>query len=545
MRWLLGTFLFGSGAAVLLSNLADTALKATLLLLLAAFAALMRSRGSAAQRHAVWTTALAGCLLLPIATATLPQWHVLPNLSELLADEEQASLAATRFESTDLGMTGEPDSFSSESTSERPTTDLKMAVRASTEPSVLAPAASRSTEDASPPVREVHDASLTDEGKPSRWTAIVLAAWLTGVIACSGRITASSYVLRRLRTGSRSLTAGKLYTIGESVQQRLGVSSTRLLIGAAETTPMAWGVLRPTVYLPAEAEEWSEDRLTAVLTHELAHLERRDPLTQWLVQLVCSIYWFNPLVWLAAWRVYVERERACDDVVVSSGMPPDRYAEHLLRVASGFEKRGLASVAGLAVASPTRLQGRVNALLDGATNRGRLTPGMFAALLLALVSVCVPLAMLHANGTEDAPPVAEQADRKANAAPNSKRGDPFAEADNEERRKEEPEGACAIEVTVIDLYGQPISRCQISVWRLLAANAEPAEEDWDDPTTKQSWRHGRSEGDQTTESRRAAERGPTDRGRIGFGHVSRCRDCSEPANIHAHSDRHQRSNQVG
>ena len=89
--------------------------------------------------------------------------------------------------------------------------------------------------------------------------------------------------------------------------------------------PMTWGCLPAVgplpgagarVLLPAEAEEWPEDRRRAVLLHELAHVKRRDCLSQLIAQLACAVHWFNPLIWLAGHRMLVERERACDDLAL-------------------------------------------------------------------------------------------------------------------------------------------------------------------------------------------------------------------------------------
>ena len=84
---------------------------------------------------------------------------------------------------------------------------------------------------------------------------------------------------------------------------------------------------------------WPTDRRRDVLLHELAHVKRLDCLTQALAQVACALYWFNPRHGSRARRMRVERERACDDLVLGAGTRASDYAGHLLEMAQACAAR--------------------------------------------------------------------------------------------------------------------------------------------------------------------------------------------------------------
>jgi beta-lactamase regulating signal transducer with metallopeptidase domain len=101
------------------------------------------------------------------------------------------------------------------------------------------------------------------------------------------------------------------------------------------------GHLSPRHPVAVHSGAWSKDRRRAVLLHELAHVKRADCLTQTLAGIVTALYWFNPLVWIAARRMSVEREHACDDFVLNHGWKGSDYASHLLDIARASSPSGL------------------------------------------------------------------------------------------------------------------------------------------------------------------------------------------------------------
>jgi hypothetical protein len=157
---------------------------------------------------------------------------------------------------------------------------------------------------------------------------------------------------------------------------------------------MTWGVRHAKVLLPASCDRWTNDQRRQVLLHELAHVKRRDCLTHTVAQLSCLFYWFNPLVWMAARRMRVERERACDDQVLVTGVKASSYASNLLDIACSFgpDKRTLAVSLGMARRS--QISGRLLAVLD--PKRRRLAPGRYLTMAVAAftLAIALPLAAM-------------------------------------------------------------------------------------------------------------------------------------------------------
>ena len=135
----------------------------------------------------------------------------------------------------------------------------------------------------------------------------------------------------------------------------------RLLRSLDHSMPMAFGIRTPTILIPAIADTWSDDRRRAVLLHELAHIDRRDCLTQLLAEATCIAYWMHPAVWLVAERLKVEREVACDDRVLTVGTAAGDYVSEALGV--GYLTTGIVFGAVIAVIAIGHFAFKMNAIL--------------------------------------------------------------------------------------------------------------------------------------------------------------------------------------
>ena len=158
---------------------------------------------------------------------------------------------------------------------------------------------------------------------------------------------------RRLSTAVRAakpLLAGRELEALERARSRLRLRRrVRLLISCRIADPGVWGVSKPVVVLPAGiAAELSGAELEALLTHELFHVRNRDNLAGTLQTLLCSVFWFHPLVWWIGRRLLAERERACDEAVLAAIRDSDSYLAGILKVCRFSIGPSVAGVSGMA-----------------------------------------------------------------------------------------------------------------------------------------------------------------------------------------------------
>ena len=220
--------------------------------------------------------------------------------------------------------------------------------------------------------------------------------WLWGA-GCALAAVRSGIGAARTRSILRRAAAAEFAR--ELTEQLAGALRIRrkvqVLESAEAPVPLACGILHPAVVLPAGAGEWSEARLRTVLHHELAHIARCDLAAQALGQAACCLYWFHPLAWAAARRMRQERERACDDAVLASGIAAHDYAAELVELARGVAARGRGWADAPAMAESSDLELRVRALFDARRSRCPLRFATAAAIAAAALAVLLPTASLQ------------------------------------------------------------------------------------------------------------------------------------------------------
>jgi beta-lactamase regulating signal transducer with metallopeptidase domain len=102
------------------------------------------------------------------------------------------------------------------------------------------------------------------------------------------------------------------------------------------SVPMTWGLLRPVVLIPSRALYWPTERCRIVLLHELSHVAAVDWGFNLLARAACAVFWFHPAAWWIARELRADCELACDDRVIAAGVRRSDYAELLVDAADRF-----------------------------------------------------------------------------------------------------------------------------------------------------------------------------------------------------------------
>jgi beta-lactamase regulating signal transducer with metallopeptidase domain len=322
----------------------------------ASIAMIFGRRCSAAGRHRIWLIAVWAALALPAISFLAPKVEV-PILPA-------PQVTAPAPESPDIGEN--TIVLSSESS----------------------PVSLRGVEFPAP-------ATVRAAAAPGRpWSRLLLAVWGFGSLIVLVRAALGLWEVQHLRQHSIVVQNQRWETQLQELRAALGVpASVQLRVTGEQIPPVTWGVFRPVILIPSASSEWTEERRRLVLAHELSHVKRNDGRTQIVVQLACSLYWFNPLVWYAGHRIRVERERACDDLVLSLGAEAEDYADHLLQIARTLNS-GL-SFATVSIAHRAYLETRLRAILDPFTRRKALGRAGSVAVLAFVAALTMITAVLQ------------------------------------------------------------------------------------------------------------------------------------------------------
>ena len=178
---------------------------------------------------------------------------------------------------------------------------------------------------------------------------VLFAVWAIGATALLATFLVRWRRMSRVARAATPLTTGPIVDMLRAVERRARI--TRPIAAAMSDSsfePGVFGIIRPTLVWPSRlCDHLSSEQIEAILAHEVTHVRRRDNLAAILHLLAQAAFWFHPLVWWIGARLVDERERACDEAVLSGGSERHAYAESILKTCRLFTESPLACVSGV------------------------------------------------------------------------------------------------------------------------------------------------------------------------------------------------------
>jgi beta-lactamase regulating signal transducer with metallopeptidase domain len=314
------------------------------LLLGAALAAVYFLKGRAPSlRHSILSIAIISLLVLPVLTFVVPGWQLkilpAPVEAEPTLEEVHEELVTERL--IEYRIVPIAEHTAQANTGEAP----------------LVWNASATIHSAEPPLPPATGLNVKDVAIP--------AIWLLGFLFLSIRILAGLMGVSRLTRFGISLSENPWRRLYRLFMQKSPIKrNVKLVKNRRVPVPMTWGVLKPVVLMPQDSSKWSFQQCSSVLFHELAHVKRGDFLVRILARVACTVFWFNPLSWLAYRQMIREQEKACDQMVLQAGIKPSTYASSLLQVKLASTGSQRLAAAAVGMAGDSALDERLTTILD-------------------------------------------------------------------------------------------------------------------------------------------------------------------------------------
>lgn len=161
------------------------------------------------------------------------------------------------------------------------------------------------------------------------WAGLVLGLVALGIAAKLFWLGVGLWQLRRLRR-----SAIPIYSVPQSIREARTFTGAHALFCISEDMagPATLGFFEPVVLLPASFLSLDEDAQRSVACHELMHVRRKDWFVTLLEEVVGSVLWFHPAIWLLLAKAKLTREQVVDAEVVRMNAPGP-YIEALLSMA--------------------------------------------------------------------------------------------------------------------------------------------------------------------------------------------------------------------
>ena len=314
------------------------------------------------------------------------------------------------------------------------------------------------------------------------WAPLLTLAYLIGVCLFVIRMANGLRVARSLRRDATAVHQSWMLSSIQSTTSRVGLAANPVVLWCEKTVvPSVIGVISPVIVLPAAlASGVAPDQLEHILLHEMMHLKRRDHIVNFLQNIVETLLFFHPLVWVVSNQIRLQRELCCDASVVQSGADAHQYASTLIEIALGGKNQGAAALSIGATSTRSHLRTRLQRLMGSTESKSsRLMVDGMGLMVIAVVVSALCLATIDSQSTTDSQSTAAPGDEQTAAQNDDKptddeavtKDDSDAKASDEKETTNESElalpediGPTELAGVVVDESGKPLQGVTVDAW---------------------------------------------------------------------------------
>jgi beta-lactamase regulating signal transducer with metallopeptidase domain len=227
------------------------------------------------------------------------------------------------------------------------------------------------------------------------WTFWVLCGWTIGTLcsllhALTGRIGVAGISKNASKYGeshfkdeisqlARELGITRKVNVVESCRCRL---------------PFTYNFVHPVLVIPYEAKDWPVKKRRTILIHELSHIRRLDYLIITLSRLICSVFCFIPVTWIAHAYMQLEQEMICDSVTIEEGERPTVYARYMIDLARTARSLVLWSGIFMMKRRNNMLEKRVANVLDMTRSKIHERASLIRSSFLPIIVLVVAIVLI-------------------------------------------------------------------------------------------------------------------------------------------------------
>ncbi|SMD08664.1 M56 family metallopeptidase [Pedobacter africanus] len=229
----------------------------------------------------------------------------------------------------------------------------------------------------------------------------ITAIYSLGILFQLLILTAGYKKLQALKGSDKNQVPSSWQQIFQEMTVKLGIRRpVDFYLSGQVNIPLVIGYFKPVVLFPvALVAQLDIRQVEAILIHELSHIRRNDYLLNLIKTAIETLMFFNPFIWLSNRFVNIEREHACDDLVLKLTGTPLTYAHALLKLEI-LKDKATPALSMAASGKQQHLYQRIKRITDMKTNYMNAKQQLFAITLT--VATVISLAWIGPAKTEPA-----------------------------------------------------------------------------------------------------------------------------------------------